>query len=46
VVSINAFLKLKAEASGYPRRVRNPEDEKRYVETFYAKEGVCWIRFL
>ena len=37
---INTFLKLKAEASGYPSWVRNPEDEERYVENFYSREGV------
>ena len=37
---INTFLKLKAEASGYPSWVRNPKDEERYVEIFNAKEGV------
>jgi len=28
----NTFLKLKAEASGYPGWVRTPEDVERYVE--------------
>jgi hypothetical protein len=28
---INTFLKLKAEASGYPSWVRSPEDEERYI---------------
>ena len=28
---INTFLKLKAEASGYPSWVRSPEDEELYV---------------
>jgi hypothetical protein len=37
---INTFLILKAEISWYPSWVRNPEDEERYVETFYAREGV------
>jgi len=37
---INTFLKLKAEASGYPSLVRNSEDEERYVETFNAREDV------
>ena len=39
---INTFLILKAEASGYPSWVRNPEEEERYVENFYAIEGV-WL---
>ena len=29
---INTFLKLKAEASGYPDWVRTPEDKDRYIE--------------
>jgi hypothetical protein len=37
---INTFLKLKAEASGYPAWVRSPEDEDRYIETFFETEGV------
>jgi len=32
---INTFLKLKAEASGYPGWVRSPEDEELYVVTFW-----------
>jgi len=36
---INTFLKLKAEESGYPGWVRNPEDEEQYVETFWKNEG-------
>jgi len=35
---INTFLKLKVEASGYPRRVHNPEDQERYVELFWTGE--------
>jgi len=31
---IKTFLKLKAEASGYPGWVRSPEDEDRYVQSF------------
>jgi hypothetical protein len=47
---INTFLKLKAEASGYPACVRyracvrNPEDEERYVTIFDAREGVLMDR--
>jgi len=37
---INTFLKLKAEASGYPGWVRNPADEELYVETFWENEGI------
>ena len=37
---INSFLKLKAEASGYPDWVRSSEDEERYFETFWESEGI------
>ena len=37
---INTFLKLKAEASGYRCWVRSPEDEERYVESFWTNEGI------
>jgi hypothetical protein len=37
---IYTFLKLKAEASGYPAWVRSPEDEDRYIKTFFVTEGV------
>ena len=41
---INTFFKLKAEASGYPSWVRNPEDEERYVESFSGRDGVLLNR--
>jgi hypothetical protein len=37
---INTFLKLKAEASGFPAWVRTPDDEDRYINTFFESEGV------
>jgi hypothetical protein len=37
---INTFLKLKPEASGYPGWVRGPEDDERYVESFWQSEGI------
>ena len=37
---INTFLKLKAEASGYPSWVQSPEDEERYIHTFRESEGI------
>jgi len=37
---INKFLKLKAEARGYTGWVRSPEDEDRYVESFWQSEGL------
>ena len=39
-VEYNTFLKLKAEASGYPSWVRTPADEDQYIETFWQSEGV------
>jgi len=36
---INTLMKLKAEASGYPGWVLNPEDDELYVETFWKNEG-------
>ena len=36
----NTFLKLKAEASGYPCWVHSPEGEDRYVDTFWQSEGI------
>ena len=37
---INTVFKLKAETSGYPGRVRRPEDEDRYVELYWQCEGI------
>jgi hypothetical protein len=37
---INTFLKLKAEASGYPDWVRTPYDEDKYVQAFSESEGI------
>ena len=36
----NTFLKLKAQASGYPSWVRSPEDEDRYIHSFRESEGI------
>jgi len=36
---VNTFLKLKAEANGYPGWVRSPEDEERYVSHFGRVKG-------
>ena len=36
---IDTFLKLKAEAIGYPAWVRSPADEERYIESFCKSEG-------
>jgi len=37
---INTFLILKAEARGYPGWVHSPEDEERYVKSFWRSEGM------
>jgi hypothetical protein len=37
---INTFLKLKAEASGYPSWVRTPDDEDLYIRQFYQSGGI------
>jgi hypothetical protein len=36
----NTFVKLKAEASGYPDWVLNPDDEDNYVQAFWESEGI------
>ena len=35
---INNFLKLEAEANGYPGWFLSPEDEELYFETFWKNE--------
>jgi len=37
---VNTFLKLKAEASGYPSWVRTADDEDLYIRQFYQSEGI------
>jgi hypothetical protein len=37
---INTFLKLKAEASGYPTWDRTPDDEGSFVQSFNDGEGI------
>ena len=37
---INTFLKLKAEASGFPYWVRSPSDEELYIKEFRQSEGI------
>ena len=41
---INTFLKLKAEASGYPSWVPTPEYEDSYINMFKASEGILLDR--
>jgi hypothetical protein len=40
VAYIDTFLKLKAEASGYPSWVQTPDDEDRFIEEFWHSEGI------
>jgi len=40
VAYTNTFFKLKAEASGYPGWLHGPEDEDRYVDSFWQSEGI------
>jgi len=41
---INTFLKLKAEASGYPSWVRTPEVEDNYINMFKASRSILLDR--
>jgi hypothetical protein len=37
---VNAFLKLKQEASGYPSWCHTPEDQKKFKEKYLEQEGI------
>lgn len=37
---VNAFLKLKQEAAGFPRWVKTEEDKQKYVDDFFRHEGI------
>jgi hypothetical protein len=37
---IDTFMKVKAEASGYPSWVRTPDDEDRCIQKFHYSEGI------
>ena len=41
---IDTFMKLKAEASGYPSWVQSPADEDRYISEFAASEGIQLVK--
>jgi hypothetical protein len=41
---INTFLKLKAEASGYPTWVKSETDEDDYIREFFESEGILLDR--
>ena len=38
---IITFLKIKQEASGYPKNCTTEEQRHRYVEEYYEREGIC-----
>jgi hypothetical protein len=42
---INTFLKLKAEASGYPSCVRTPTDENLYIQNFFDNGGIMLDKY-
>ena len=37
---VNTFLKLKQEASGWPKWCLTEEDKRTYIDSFYKKEGI------
>ena len=37
---INTFLKIKQEASGFPKWVKTEEDKNKYIKEYYEKEGI------
>ena len=37
---VNMFLKIKQEASGYPKDCVTDEQKQRYVEEYYQHEGI------
>ena len=41
--SVDTWLKIKEEASGWPSHVgEDPEKQRRYVDDYYAKEGIVF----
>ena len=37
---VNTFLKIKQEASGYPKECVTDEQKQRYIDDYYEKEGI------
>ena len=37
---IDTWLKIKEEASGYPKWCKTPEDQQRYIDLFFEREGI------
>ena len=40
VISVDTFLKIKQEASGWPSWCRAEEDKREYVREYQEKEGI------
>ena len=38
---INTFLKIKQEASGYPKGVTTEKQKQQYVDEYFEREGIC-----
>jgi hypothetical protein len=43
---INAMLKIKQEASGFPESVKSDEQKHAYITEYYEKEGNSNIRLM
>jgi hypothetical protein len=43
---INAMLKIKQEASGFPSTVQTDEQKQAYIDEYYEKEGNTCTHFL
>jgi hypothetical protein len=37
---VNKFLKIKQEASGWPEWVKNEQDQEKYIQDYYEREGI------
>ena len=37
---VNTFLKIKQEASGYPKDCVTDEQKQRYIDAYYEREGI------
>ena len=43
-MSFNYFLRLKQESLGFPDWVKTPEDQARYIDEYYRREGILLRR--
>lgn len=39
---VNTFLKIKQEASGWPKWCKTEDDRKKYINDYYEREGI-WL---